>query len=126
MTSERRRRAEARGRRGERIAALYLQLKGYRILARRYRTPVGEIDLIARKGSTLAFVEVKTRPTLKGGIEAVTDRQRRRSTRAVLTFLMQHPHAAGLDLRFDAVVVRPWGWPRHIVNAWEAQGEGLP
>lgn len=122
----RRRAAEARGRRAESLAALYLRLKGYKIVARRYKTPMGEIDIVARKGSTLAFVEVKARASFSQAAEAIDARQRRRMTRAVLTFLMQHPDAAGLDLRFDAMLVRPLRPPRHIVSAWEAEGLGLP
>ena len=119
-------RAERRGRRAERMAALWLRLKGYRILARRYRTPVGEIDLVVRRGRTLAFVEVKARADPGTALEAISARQRRRATHAARAYLSRHPPSPGLALRFDALILCPGRWPRHIANAWEAQDTGLP
>ena len=78
----RRQLAEARGRRAETIVAWFLRLKFYRILARRYRTPVGEIDLIAKRGRTIAFIEVKQRPSEAEGLDAVTAKGRRRISQA--------------------------------------------
>jgi len=121
-----RRRAERRGRLAEAVAAAWLQLKGYRILAKRYKTPLGEVDLIARRGRAIAFVEVKARSDMRAALEAVTPQQRRRSARAVLAYLMRHPEAADCDLRFDVVVVRPFALPRHFPNAWSVEAEGLP
>ncbi len=119
-------RAERRGRRAERLAALWLRLKGYRILARRYRTPMGEIDLVVRRGRTLAFVEVKARARPAVALAAITPRQRWRTANAARVYLARHPPPSGLTLRFDALILCPGRWPRHIVNAWEADGAGLP
>jgi putative endonuclease len=117
----RRRRAERAGRRAEAVALWYLRLKLYRALARRYRTPAGEIDLIVRRGRTIVFVEVKQRPDEAAGIEAVTARSRARISRAAALWVAAHPEAAGLDQRFDVVVAMPGRWPRHLVSAF---GEG--
>ena len=117
-----RRLAERRGRRAETLAAWYLRLKGYRILARRYRTPVGEIDLVARRGRLVAFVEVKQRPTASEAAEAVTEKGRRRIARAAAAWLAAHPAAAVLDLRFDALICVPGRLPRHIAGAFDAEG----
>ena len=114
----RRRAAQRSGHAGERIAAFRLRLSGYRILARRFRTPVGEIDLVARRGGVLAFVEVKRRDESAAALEAVTPRSRQRIRRAAELFLRRHPALAGLGLRFDIIVVTPWAWPRHITDAW--------
>jgi putative endonuclease len=117
-----RQRAERRGRRAETIAAWYLRLKGFRILARRYRTPVGEIDLIARRGRLVAFVEVKQRPTPGEAAEAVGPAGRRRIARAAAAWLATHPAAAGLDFRFDVVITSPARLPSHICGAFDADG----
>jgi putative endonuclease len=116
--SRRRRAAYRRGHAGERLAALRLWLTGYRILARRYRTKVGEIDLIARRGDVVAFVEVKRRDALATGLEAVTPQARIRIRRAAELYLRRNPALAERALRFDVMVVTPWAWPRHIVDAW--------
>lgn len=116
-----RRRAYRRGRWAERGAALYLRLKGYRILGRGVRTPVGEIDLIVRRGQVLALVEVKARTNRAAALGAVGARQRRRIERAAEAFLQRRPDLAALDLRFDVVAVAPWRWPRHVVGAWRAR-----
>jgi len=117
--AERRQAAERRGRRAEWLAALWLRCKGYRILARDWRTPHGEVDLIARRGDVLAAVEVKTRASLAGGVEAVLPRQQRRIARAALAYLGRLPDGAKLNLRFDVVVVVPFRTPYHIMRAWE-------
>jgi putative endonuclease len=114
-----RRLAERWGRRAEALAAIWLNAKGYRILARGWRTPQGEVDLIARRGRVVAAIEVKSRRDSDLAIEAVTPRQRRRITRAALTFLAHQRDAPRLSLRFDVVVVVPWRLPHHIVGAWE-------
>jgi putative endonuclease len=116
-----RRRAERRGRRAETLAAWVLRLAGYRILARRYRTPVGEIDLIARRGRLIAFVEVKQRPSHAEAAEAVTPAGRRRIARAASLWLSAHPAAAALDLRFDVIICVPGRLPRHIRGAFDAE-----
>ncbi len=118
----RRRQAERRGRRAESLAAWVLRLKGYRILARRYRVAVGEIDLIARRGRVIAFVEVKQRPSLAEAAEAVTATGRRRIVRAASAWLSAHPAAVALDLRFDVIMWVPGHLPRHIKGAFDAEG----
>ena len=125
MSRDRRRRAHGRGRRAETLAAWWLRLKGYRILARDFRAPGGEIDLIARRGSVLALVEVKARPSLVEAQEAVQPRQRRRIARAAEIFLQRHPALAGLDLRFDVVLLAPRTRPHHLADAWRLE-QALP
>lgn len=120
MTAEARRRAEARGRYAEFLAALYLLVKGYRVVARRHRTPVGEIDLVARRGRLLCFVEVKVRPDRETALEAVGARTKQRSIQAAKAWLMQHPADSDLAIRFDVVALAPWRWPYHVQGAFEA------
>ncbi len=114
----RRRRAYRQGRRAEGWAAWWLRLKGYRILARGFRVPVGEIDLVAARGRILAFVEVKRRARLADALEAVTPHQRRRIERAAEAFLGRERRLVGKRLRFDVVVIRPGRLPRHLADAW--------
>ena len=121
IADPRRQRAERARRRAETVALWYLRLKLYRLLARRYRTPAGEIDLIMRRGRTIVFVEVKQRPDEAAGIEAVTARSRARISRAAALWIAAHPEAATFDQRFDVVVARPGHLPRHLVSAF---GEG--
>jgi len=116
-----RRAAEGRGRRAEWVAAWLLRLKGYRVIARRYRTPVGEIDLIVRRGRLIAFVEVKARATIAEAVESVTPAGCRRVGRAAAAWLGAHP-AEGFDLRFDVVGLAPGRLPRHIPDAFDADG----
>lgn len=125
MTDARRRRgklADRRGRWAELVAAARLLLAGYRILARRLAARRGsgaaEIDIVARKGSVIAFIEVKARPSLAQAAEAVSTHQRRRLLRAAAGFLAGHPRLAGLSPRFDVLLVAPWSWPRHLKDAW--------
>lgn len=118
MTKEVRRRAFRRGRSAELLCLWHLRLRGYRVLARRFRVPSGEIDLIARRGSVLAAIEVKARDTLATASESLTPRQRRRIARALEHFLARRPDLAGLALRFDVMLVEPRRWPRHLVDAW--------
>jgi putative endonuclease len=112
------RKAHARGHFAEHLAEISLRLKGYRILSRRYRTPVGEVDLVVRKGSVLAFVEVKGRDNLTSGLDAVTQKTQMRISRAAEHFAASHPDIAGTDWRFDVVVVTGLAWPRHFRNAF--------
>ncbi|GAB4358046.1 MAG: YraN family protein [Oricola sp.] len=109
-----RRAAYGLGHRGERFAAWALRLKGFRILARRYRTPSGEIDLIARRGDLVAIVEVKARPTLAEAMDAVTPYALRRIEAAADLWLSRQPDHARLSLRFDIVAVLPRRWPVHV------------
>lgn len=116
-----RQRAERTGRRGEHIAALYLILKGYRIIARRYRTPVGEIDLIAARGPVTAFIEVKTRRSDADFGLALQQVNRQRLSRAAEAWLSRHPEAANRTLRFDVIFLAPFRLPRHVMNAFDAR-----
>ncbi|WP_454815833.1 YraN family protein [Labrys neptuniae] len=100
-------------------AAWVLRLKGYRLLARRFKVPGGEIDLIARRGGTLVFVEVKARADLVVALEAITPTQQRRIAAAARAWLARHPDQAQLTQRFDAVFVMPRRWPRHLENWFE-------
>jgi len=121
MTAAARRRAYARGRRAEALAAWWLRLKGYRILARGWRSPVGEIDIAARRGHILAIVEVKRRDSLAHAGEAISHRQQRRLQRAAEAFVQRHPELAGLDIRFDALLMLPHRLPHHLADAWRPQ-----
>ncbi len=125
MSRETRRKAYGRGQRAEALAAWWLRLKGYRILVRGFRVAAGEIDLIARRGRLLALVEVKTRPSLEEAGAAILPRQRERIARAAEIFLQRHPGLAGLELRFDVVLLAPRRRPRHLANAWRLE-EPLP
>ncbi|MDJ0949954.1 MAG: YraN family protein [Alphaproteobacteria bacterium] len=116
----RRRRAWLFGRWSEMACAVMLRLKGYRILARRLRTPVGEIDILARRGRVLAVVEVKARPNRRDARFAIGDRQRRRIVSAADWFLASRPDCADLEIRFDAMLVAPWKLPEHLEDAWRS------
>ena len=107
-------RAYRRGHRGEWLAALALTLKGYRIVARRYRTKLGEIDLIARRGDLVAVVEVKARPTLQEAMDAIGPQAMRRIEAAADLWLARQPDYAKLSIRFDLVAVLPCRWPVHV------------
>lgn len=106
------------GLRAEMLAAMLLRLKGYRILAQRLKTPAGEIDMVARRGRSLAIVEVKARGEPGHAAEALQARQLRRLERAAAHFLGRNPALADLDLRFDVVLVVPFRLPRHLRDAW--------
>ena len=101
-------------------AAAYLMAKGYRILAKRFRTPYGEIDIVARRRNLLAFVEVKARNSLDEAAYAVTPRQQARIIAAAQIWLMAHPEHAEYDLRFDAILIAPRRLPRHVMAAFDA------
>ena len=101
-------------------AAAYLIAKGHRIVARRWRSPVGEIDIVARRRNTLLFVEVKAREKLDDAAEAVIIRQQRRIIAAAEAWLASHPEDASSDIRFDVVLVAPRSLPRHIMAAFDA------
>ena len=113
-----RRQAWQRGRRAEGLAILALSLAGYRILARNLKNSRGEIDIVARRGRMIAFIEVKTRADWNTAAEALAGRQRRRIAGAAAGFLAARPQLAGYQARFDVVLVVPRRWPRHIINAW--------
>jgi putative endonuclease len=113
--------AYRRGHRGEWLAALALMLKGYRIVARRYRTRLGEIDLIARRGDLVLIVEVKARPTLDEAMDAVGGMSERRIEAAADLWLMRQPDQGQLSLRFDMVAVLPRRWPVHVEDAFQGR-----
>ncbi|HZL41391.1 MAG TPA: YraN family protein [Pseudolabrys sp.] len=100
-------------------AAVWLIAHGYRILARRWRSPLGEIDIIAARRHTLIFVEVKARPTLDGAAESVTERQKQRIAATAEIWLANNPNTGIRDIRFDAILVAPGKLPRHIPAAFE-------
>ncbi len=101
----------------ERLSLLLLILKGYWPLARRYRAPGGEIDLVMRRGRTIVAVEVKARPTLEEAAAAVTSAQLRRIGVALSRFRAERGLDDSYRFRCDAVLVAPRRWPRHIVDA---------
>jgi putative endonuclease len=115
-----RRRAERRGRLAEWLCLWHLRLRGWRIVARDWRCPAGEIDILARRGKTLAVVEVKSRGELAVAATALPPRQRRRIIRAAEAFLLAHPELRELGLRFDLMLVAPRRLPRHWRGAWRA------
>jgi putative endonuclease len=123
MTSalERRRATFLRGHRAETIALLYLIMKGYRPVARRYSAAGGEIDLIMRRGDIIAFVEVKARGTMDDALIAITATKRQRFSRAVRSWLSRHAWAEGKIWRADAVFIATNRWPRHIESAFELE-----
>lgn len=100
---------------------LMLMAKGYRVMARRFRSPVGEIDLVMRRGRTLAFVEVKARASTGAAAEAITMRQRDRLVAACRAWLASNPRFAEYNIRFDAVLVAPYRLPRHMRDAFQAR-----
>jgi len=116
------RRAWRLGHAAETLCAWHLRLRGYSILARGFRVPVGEIDIVARRGRTLAIIEVKARDTFATAAEALGPRQQRRIARAAAAFLKARPGCAGLDVRFDMMVVLPWKLPVHLTDAWQSEG----
>lgn len=118
---DRRRATFLRGHRAERIALLFLLLKGYRPLARRYAANGGEIDLIVTRGDTIAFVEVKARGLMDDALTAITPAKRRRFSRAARAWLSRHPWAATKTWRADAVFVAPRRWPQHVIAAFELE-----
>lgn len=119
--SERRRRALRRGRLAELLCRWHLRLRGWRIVARDWRCPAGEIDILARRGGVLAAIEVKTRRDRDSAAAAVQPRQRRRIARAAAAYLLTRPDLDRLALRFDVMLVAPRHLPRHLAGAWLAE-----
>ena len=101
-------------------AAAMLLVKGYRILARRFRTPAGEIDIVAKRRNALVFVEVKTRASYEEAVEAVTPQQQRRIVGAAEYWLQARPQDGEGDVRFDVVIITPGKLPQHIPAAFDA------
>jgi putative endonuclease len=116
--SRARARAERQGRRGEALAAWYLRLTGWRILAQRVKTARGEIDLVARRGGTICFVEVKWRARASELGNAIDANRLRRVGEAAQVLASRYARN-GEDLRVDVLLVAPWCWPRRIANAWQ-------
>jgi putative endonuclease len=119
-STARRRQAERRGRLAELLCRSHLRLRGWRILARDWRCPAGEIDILARRGGVLAVIEVKQRPDFATAVIAVMPRQRRRIGRAAEAFLASRPDLVDLALRFDVMLVSSWRLPRHLTDAWRS------
>jgi len=119
-TAETRRRAESAGRRAERLAGWWLRLKGWRILDRRVRTPAGEVDLVARRGNLVAFVEVKARATA-ADLDHAIDERRLARVAAAAEVLMPRYAGPDDDIRVDVLLLAPGTRPRHIENAWIGQ-----
>jgi putative endonuclease len=113
-----RRQAERRGRGAETLACWYLRLHGWRILARRARVPGGEVDIIARRGRTLAFIEVKARATEEAAALALDDWRLRRVAAAAERLAARYMRD-GDDVRIDALFIVPRRWPRHLANIWQ-------
>jgi putative endonuclease len=120
-------RAYRKGLAAELRAAAYLWMRGYRIVAMRYKTSVGEVDLIARRGGVIVFVEVKARESAHQALAAVSPRNRMRVERAALAYLAAHPSCQALQPRFDVIAVTQKG-PlhgrrriHHLDNAWQPQ-----
>lgn len=117
-----RRIAQRHGLWAETLAAWRLRLAGYRVIARNFRVAAGEIDLIVRRGRIVAFVEVKARPDRTLAAEAIQPFQQARIRNAAAAFLARRPELAGLDLRFDVVLICPGKLPQHIRDAWRDSG----
>ena len=110
--------AERRGRGAETLACWYLRLKGWQILARRARVPGGEVDIIARRGRTLAFVEVKARADEAAAAFALDEWRLRRVAVAAERLAPRYARA-GDDMRIDALFIIPRRWPKHLTNVWQ-------
>lgn len=113
-----RQRAEARGRRGEMLAAWWLRLHGWRIIAQRQRIAVGEVDLIARRGGTLAFIEVKWRAKA-ADLDSAIDAWRLRRVAAAAAMLAPRLARPTENVRVDVMLLAPWRRPRHLTNVWQ-------
>ncbi len=122
MTSRAKRRgAWRRGLLAEAFSVVWLRLLGYRVIARRLRTPVGEIDILARRRDVLAVVEVKARQTSRAALESLTPRQRGRLQRAAQWLIAGRPDLAELKVRFDVIAIAPWRLPVRIIDAWRPE-----
>ena len=109
------------GRRAERLCVWLLRLKGYRVLARNWRTPRAEIDIVARRRRVLVFVEVKLRPQRQRAQDAVSPQQWHRIARAAEGFCAARPHLRELVWRFDLMACAPRHWPKHIEDVWRSR-----
>lgn len=118
MTAESRKSAYRKGHYAEWIAAFALMFKGYSIAARRFKTPVGEVDLIARKNDLVVFVEVKARKSEQLALDSITRQAQKRIEAAGEWWISQQPDGANLSWRFDVVAIVPRRWPIHFENVW--------
>lgn len=114
-----------RGKRAERFGywaewwcIMSLWARGYQLLARRWRSPAGEIDIIAARGAVIVCIEVKARRTAEEAAYALQPMQQERLWRAAEMFLKHYPRRAGRSVRFDVMLVAPWRWPIHLTDAW--------
>ena len=121
---EARRAAYRRGLHAETLAVWMLRLRGFRILDRRARTPVGEIDIVARRGELVLFIEVKRRSELHTAFSSLRLRQQERIVRAARFWLAGQAHLSRCNYRFDMVIVPPYLWPLHIADAFPADIAG--
>jgi putative endonuclease len=112
--------AELFGRRGEDLAAWFLRAKLYRIVGKRVRTPLGELDLVATRFGVTVFVEVKSRRGAGGEYEALLAVNRSRILRAAQHYISRHPAIAETPMRFDVIFLAPFKWPRHVMDAFDA------
>jgi putative endonuclease len=119
MNKRSRRLAERSGRFGEIVAIYWLRLQGYRICEVRYKTAIGEIDLIAKRGKWLVFVEVKWRKTGASTYD-VSPFQAKRIIQTAGLYLAKNTINNNTQTRFDIILVQPWRWPRHITGAFDA------
>ncbi|MGY8958186.1 MAG: YraN family protein [Alphaproteobacteria bacterium] len=119
-----RRRAQRRGWMAEALCAFSLRCRGYRILEQRRRSPVGEVDIIARRSGVLAFIEVKARPSYAQAAYAVTKRQQGRLVHAAQFYIARRPALSRLAMRFDVMrVTTPWRPPHHLTDAWRPDAD---
>ena len=121
MNKKRKQKIYSRGIYAERLAGLWLQMKGYHIAAQRFETYFGEIDIIARRGNVIAIVEVKARPTIEEAMEAVKQPSRKRIDKAANVFLARQPDRKKLRLRYDLIAISPWKLPRHIESFFQPE-----
>ena len=121
MNKKHKQKTYSRGIYAERLAGLWLQMKGYHIAARRFETGFGEIDIIARRGHVIAIVEVKARPTLEEAMEAVKQPSEKRFDNAANIFLARQPDRKKLRLRYDLIAISPWKFPRHIESFFQPE-----
>ncbi len=112
--------AQRGGHRAEALAAWFLRFKFYRILERRYKTPVGEIDLVAQRFGAIVFVEVKARGRAGSERDALEAVNRARIAHAAAHWQARHPASGARDFRFDVIFLAPGRWPRHVINAFDA------
>jgi putative endonuclease len=119
LQAQKRKKAYRWGHYAEFVAALWLIMKGYRILKRRYGAWGGEIDLVIARGNVIAFVEVKARSDFDSALEAIDRTKSRRLGKAIEDWIFHHQPPYGYDLRGDAVIIVPWRFPRHIEDAFE-------